>query len=285
MAKNAAASQSQRTTRRFIAELYGVPATKENFFCVSFAPPARHNSRVTGAFLNAFGILLGALFGLAWRPALAARTQHFLKSALAAATAWCGLHLIWQNIGGSAPALAKQLFLALLAILLGRWLGKILRLQKISNRLGRHAAQLLAGAENGRPAKPVAGFAAATILFCAAPLGLIGAVTDGLADDFFPLAVKAVMDGLAMASFVKTFRWPAALAAGPVFFFLGGLTQAAHAFLPALLARPEQISAVNIAGGLIILAMTLVILEIRRVELADFLPALALAPLLAAWFR
>ena len=60
------------------------------------------------------------------------------------------------------------------------------------------------------------GFCACTILFWAAPLGLLGAVADGLSGYFYLLAVKGVMDGLAMASFVKMFRWPAALSAVPV---------------------------------------------------------------------
>jgi uncharacterized membrane protein YqgA involved in biofilm formation len=41
------------------------------------------------------------------------------------------------------------------------------------------------------------------------------------------------------------------------------------------------IGSVNLAAGIIVCAMVLVILEVRRVELANYLPALALAPLLA----
>ena len=178
----------------------------------------------------------------------------------------------------------KQLFIAFLAVVLGSLLGKILALQKISNRLGRHAAGLLAGATTGSRVKPADGFKAATILFCAAPLGLVGAVTDGLGDYFSPLALKAVMDGLAMTSFVKMFRWPTALAAIPVFFFFTGLTYIVHTFALPRLASPALLHSVNAAAGLIICAMTLVILEARRVELANYLPALFLAPLLTKLF-
>ena len=40
---------------------------------------------MTGAFLNAIGILLGALFGLAQRSPLPARAQDFFRRALGAA--------------------------------------------------------------------------------------------------------------------------------------------------------------------------------------------------------
>jgi uncharacterized membrane protein YqgA involved in biofilm formation len=167
-------------------------------------------------------------------------------------------------------------FLNALGILLGSLLGRLLALQKISNYLGRRAAGLLAGAG----AKPADGFVAVTILFCAAPLGLVGAVTDGLENYFFPLALKAVMDGLATTSFVKMFRWPVALAAAPVFLFLNGLAVIAHAFVLPKLAAPE-LHSINAAAGLLICSMTLVILEVRRVELANYLPALFLAPILS----
>jgi uncharacterized membrane protein YqgA involved in biofilm formation len=238
---------------------------------------------VIGAFLNALGILLGALFGLAAREPMSARTQNFFKSALGAFTVFYGLRLVYENVHGTFPACLKQLFLAAVAVVLGNWLGKLLRLQKISNRVGHHAATLLGDAQKNPPGKPVAGFAAATILFCAAPLGILGAVADGLENYFYLLLVKAVMDGLAMMSFVKIFRWPSALAAIPVFLFLNGLTLAVQLGAKPWLDAHSLTPSVNLAAGLIAGSVSLVIFEIRRVELANYLPALIVAPLLAHW--
>ncbi len=269
--------------RRFIAKLYGARPTKEIFFFVSFTARARHNRNVIGALLNALGILLGAIFGLLGRGQWSARAQNQIKSLLGAFTALCGLQLIWQNVGGNFTSVLKQLFLAVLALMLGNLLGKILGLQKFSNRLGRHAATLIAAAETST-ARPASGFIAGTILFCAAPMGIIGAVTDGLSDFFYPLALKAVMDGLATMSFVKIFRWPTALAAAPVFFFLNDIALAVHTFALPWLDAHHALHTVHVTAGLIICAMTLVVLEVRRVELANYLPALVVAPLLTWLF-
>lgn len=258
------------------------PRRQRKLFFVSIAPGTRHNRRMIGAFLNSLGILLGALSGLAGRGEMSARTQHRLKSALGAFTAFCGLQLVWQNVGGGFFSVLKQLFLAGLAVVLGSFLGKILGLQKFSNRLGRYAAGLLAAGQSAT-GKKSGGFIAGTILFCAAPLGIIGAVTDGLGGYFFPLALKAVMDGLATAGFVKIFRWPAALAAVPVFFFINDIALAVHAFALPWLDAHHLAPAVNAAAGLVVGATALVVLEVRRVELANYLPALAVAPLLARW--
>jgi uncharacterized membrane protein YqgA involved in biofilm formation len=234
-----------------------------------------------GAFLNAIGILLGALFGLAQRAPLSARSQDFLRRALAAAAVGLGLRLIWLNVNGTFLMCAKQIFCALLAVLLGNWLGKILRLQKISNRLGQFAGRLILSAQSSSPHKMADGFNACAILFCAAPLGFLGAVTDGLSGDFYLLTVKAVMDALAMASFVKIFRWPCALSAFPVYFFLGAITFAIQFYARPFLDAHGLIDSVNAVIGFIICVIALVILEVRKVELANYLPSLAVAPLLA----
>jgi uncharacterized membrane protein YqgA involved in biofilm formation len=122
------------------------------------------------------------------------------------------------------------------------------------------------------------GFLACTVLFCAAPLGLLGVVTDGLVGDFYLLAVKAVMDGLAMTGFMKIFGWPAALSAFPVYAVFGALTLACQAGAKPCLDAHGLPDSVNVAAGLVACAVALVILEVRKVELANFLPAVVVAP-------
>jgi uncharacterized membrane protein YqgA involved in biofilm formation len=236
---------------------------------------------VTGAFLNAIGILIGSLFSLARRAPLSARIQNFSRRALGAATVFFGLRLVWLHVNGTFLSCVKQIFLALLAVTFGNWIGKALRLQKISNRLGQFAGKLIASAQSTAPRKTGDGFIACTVLFCAAPLGLLGAVTDGLSGDFYLLAVKAVMDALAMTGFVKMFGWLAAFSAFPVYVFLGALTLTCQFCAKPFLDSYGLTDSVNAADGLIACCIALVIFEIRKVELANYLPALAVAPLLA----
>ena len=234
-----------------------------------------------GAFLNAIGILLGGLFGLVRHGPLSARAQIFFRNALGAATVFFALRLVWLSVNGTFLLCLKQLFVSALAIVLGNLLGKLLRLQKMSNQLGRYATRLLSSAETNPSRKMADGFCACTILFWAAPLGLLGAVADGLSGYFYLLAVKGVMDGLAMTSFVKMFRWPAALSALPVFAMLGFIALACQLYALPFLKSHQLVDSVNAAAGLAACAVALVIFETRKVELANFLPALAVAPLLA----
>jgi uncharacterized membrane protein YqgA involved in biofilm formation len=53
--------------------------------------------------------------------------------------------------------------------------------------------------------------------------------------------------------------------------------------LQPFLQAHQLLDSVNAVGGLLLCTVGMVIFEIRRVELADFLPALAVAPVLT-WF-
>jgi uncharacterized membrane protein YqgA involved in biofilm formation len=83
-----------------------------------------------------------------------------------------------------------------------------------------------------------------------------------------------------MTSFVKFFRWPVALAAMPVFIFLTAISSAVRIGALPFLGAHGFAGSVNAAAGLLACAVALVIFEVRRVELANYLPALIVAPLL-----
>lgn len=240
-----------------------------------------------GAFLNALGILIGALIGLAMRKPISLRTQVFFRSAIGALTVVFGVRLIYVSVSGSGflPAL-KQLFIAFVAIIVGFWIGKLLGFQKFSNRIGRTAANTIGIAQMKKPFKIADGFNACVILFCAAPLGIIGAVVDGLKENYFwLLAVKALMDAMAMASFVKLFRWPAALSAIPVFIFFSLISVLCRVYAASYLDSHGLTNSICAAAGMIVCIITVVVFEVRKVELANYLPALIIAPLLTFFIR
>jgi uncharacterized membrane protein YqgA involved in biofilm formation len=235
-----------------------------------------------GALLNAIGILLGGIIGLVRRKRFSMPAQIFFRNAIGAFNVFFALRLIYESMDGTFSSCLKQICVALASVILGFWAGKLLKLQKMSNYLGRKAGDTIALAAKHPGQNAADGFNACAVLFCAEPLGILGAVTDGLSNYFYLLAVKAVMDALAMLDLVKVFRWPSALSAIPVFVFFSLITMAVQVYLRPLL-NPHETAAINIAAGLIAGIVTIVIFEVRKVELANFLPALAIAPLLAKW--
>jgi uncharacterized membrane protein YqgA involved in biofilm formation len=94
------------------------------------------------------------------------------------------------------------------------------------------------------------------------------------------LGIKAVMDGLAMMGFVRMFGLGAVLSALPVFVFLSVISLGTMVYVEPLLRTTGLTDCVNMTGGLLLTVMSLVMFEVKKVELADYLPALVAAPLL-----
>jgi uncharacterized membrane protein YqgA involved in biofilm formation len=243
-----------------------------------------------GALLNAAGILIGGIVGLVRPKPLSAQTQAFFKVLLGVLTVYFGLRLTWLSVGGSFGHVMKQLLIACLAIIVGNLIGKLMRLQHLSNQLGQHAKKLIEANRPDDPQRFSNGMNTCAILFCAAPLGILGAIHDALpAVDgnvrfYHPMIVKGLMDGLAMMGFVMLFGGGAIFSALPVYALFGTITMVTRIWVyPFLDLHDELLESVNAVGGLVICTVGVVIFEIRRVQLADYLPALAIAPAIT-WF-
>ncbi len=76
------------------------------------------------------------------------------------------------------------------------------------------------------------------------------------------------------------FGWGVVLAALPVLAFQGTITLACAQWLRPWLEAHSLVDSANAVGGLLVFCVALIILELKRLELADYLPSLAFAPLL-----
>jgi len=104
------------------------------------------------------------------------------------------------------------------------------------------------------------------------PIAVIGSLQDGLASNFKTLAVKSAMDGLATMAFVTTFGWGAILSVIPVIAFQGTLALLARLAQPWL-EKHALLDPINATAGLLVFCVALIILELKKIELADYLPA------------
>ena len=84
-------------------------------------------------------------------------------------------------------------------------------------------------------------------------------------------------------AFVTTFGWGAMLSVIPVVAYQGTITLGARLLEPYL-QQQALLDSVNATGGMLVFTISLIILEVRKVELADYLPSLAVAPALAWWW-
>lgn len=228
-----------------------------------------------GAILNAFGIIVGGLLGLLLKKDVPLLDQRVINKILGILTVVVGLKLTWSSLGGGFLSVLKQMLIMVLGMSIGKALGKLFRLQAASNAAGRYASSKMAD-----PKKGADGFNVAAILFCIAPLSFFGAVQEGLHNYPYALIIKGVMDGMAAFTFVRIFGPGTLGSAMPVLAFIGALTLAVRTFEP-FLRQHSLIDPILATSGLLVFCVAMVILELKRFELADYIPSFAMVPTIA----
>jgi uncharacterized membrane protein YqgA involved in biofilm formation len=237
-----------------------------------------------GTILNTVAILVGGTLGLTVAREISLKTQQWLKLGLGAFIIYAGFSTTWAALNGGFSRMSKQIGIILLSLLLGNLAGKLLHLQKGLNRLGQYAKERFTQAQSDSASRVGEGFITCALLFCVGPMALLGALQDGLTGNFRTLAIKSALDGLSSMAFAKTFGWGVLLSAFPVLAYQGTITLAATAVQP-FLENKDVLDSINATGGLLVSFIALIVLEVKKVPLADYLPSLIFAPLLTVWWR
>ena len=237
---------------------------------------------IVGTIINGLGILIGGLAGLVMRGTLSASRQETCKTLLGLATIGAGLHLTWTHLGGGFWSVLKQFTIVMVAMSFGNLLGRLMRLQRGSNRLGQFASQTMEKVSRTRQFSFGDGFIACTILFCAAPLSILGAIQEGLTGGWWSYLIKAGVDGLAAMAFVGVFGRGVLWVIVPVVAWQGSLTLGVQLALPWL-QRHGLVDSILATSGLLLFSVALLIFQIRKIAVADYLPSLLIAALIS-WF-
>ena len=87
------------------------------------------------------------------------------------------------------------------------------------------------------------------------------------------------MDALAAMAFVSVFGWGVMLAAIPVVAFQGTIYLLVRSLEP-MLESHGLVDSILATNGLLIFCVSLIILNLKKIELTDYLPSLAIAPLI-----
>jgi len=162
------------------------------------------------------------------------------------------------------------------AIALGGILGYALGVQAGLETFAAWAERTVGG--QGRFAEAIV---TTSILFCIGPMTLLGCLEDGLTGRSDLLMLKSAMDSVGAFFFAATLGPGVFVTCLVILVYQGALTLLAKR-LAFLRDRPTMIAEITAVGGLIIVAVGLGLLSIRPMRVADYLPALVVAPLVLA---
>lgn len=231
-----------------------------------------------GTILNMITVAIGSGLGLLIGNRLSEKIQQSVITGLGLVTLVVGI----ENAGQTG-----NIILPLISLVTGAIIGELLNIDAALERLGGWLQSRLAGNASGDTAdfqrrRFINGFVTASLVFCIGPLTFVGSIQDGmgLSIGFQQLAIKSVLDGFGAMAFASSLGVGVAFAILTILVLQGGLALAG-ALLGNFMSTP-MVNEMTAVGGLLLIGLALVLLDVKKPRMANFLPALVIAPLLVA---
>ena len=237
-----------------------------------------------GTLVNIATIVAGSAIGVLLGGRLPEKTNRTVTEALGLLTlVLAGLNLTSLSDKGFVTAAGQigTFMIVIFAMLFGTITGSLLGIEKrlesfggwLQARLSRGRTQSSEGRE-----RFITGYVNASLIFAIGPMAILGSIADGADHNPNTLIIKAILDGFACIAFAASLGWGVAASAITVGAWQGFVTVVAAfagAFIPG-----SMIAAITATGGVLMLAISLRLLNLKPIAVADMLPALAFAPLL-----
>ncbi|MFN4968036.1 MAG: DUF554 domain-containing protein, partial [Pseudanabaena sp.] len=220
-------------------------------------------------------IACGTSLGLILHGRFLAQVLPILKQAIGLITMFVSINMANSLLKVKAGAL-DGVILSLIALVIGGVIGELIQIEKHLENIGDWLKAKFKG-----KGKFTEGFVAASLLFCIGPMAIIGSLNNGLIGDNNLLALKSALDGFISIVFASTYGIGVGFSALPVGLYQGIMSVLAGSLAQSLPdpANAQPVLIITGVGGLMLLGLGLNLLELAKVRVASFLPALAIAPL------
>lgn len=231
-----------------------------------------------GTLINFATVMVGGALGLL----IGGRMPERIKTIVIAS-----IGLITLVMGISSGITTANPLIPLLALVIGAVIGELINIDKGINVLGETLKKRFSRPDSQQ--NFTAAFVIASLQFCVGPLTILGSINDGLTGDYRLLAIKAVLDGFSAIIFASSFGVGTLFAGATILLVQGGISLLAGLLKPLLVSNPHlsmaaqpRVIELGAVGGVILVALALNILDIKRIKVANMLPALIIAPLIVA---
>jgi len=242
----------------------------------------------SGTIVNALTVAVGSALGLTVAGSLPERYRTIVLNCLGLVTVTLGIDAgvlgfadaarkFGPAVGGDSTYGARLAMVMILCLLIGAIIGTALRLHERIEAAGAWIHARFSGQDSHKFAE---GFLTASVIFCVGPLTLIGCLENGAHGNPSYLYIKSLLDGFCSMALASSLGWGVAASIVTVVVFQGGLSLLAY-----WVAEPLDglsIALMTTVGGIVLLATALLILDIKKIPVANMLPGVFLPPL-AIW--
>jgi uncharacterized membrane protein YqgA involved in biofilm formation len=211
-----------------------------------------------GTLVNMLCVLLGSVLGIIIGDKIKDRFKKIVMQVL-------GLSVFIIGVGYALKP--KNTMVVIVSLVIGSIIGEAIDIDKHLNRFGSFVEAKFSKGEGFAK-----GFITATLLFCVGAMAITGSLNSGLKNDHNILYVKSVLDGITSIMFAASLGIGVMFSIIPIFLYQGGIAFFAQAISPYLVGDVKF--DMFAAGGILIMALGLDMLEIKKFKVANMLPAI-----------
>jgi len=221
-----------------------------------------------GTIINVFAIIVASILGVLFKKGLPEKIQKSVMLVLglgltALSLGWFLKDFLIVRAEGIVTHSDLLIILSLvIGVIIGEWID-------IDQRLNNWASHI----EVKYKLPPLAkGFITATLVFCVGAMAIIGSIQDGLYGDITTLVIKSTLDFITALILASILGIGVIFSAFSVLIYQGSITIAAS-YLDTFLTT-EMITAVSMVGNIILIAIGINFMELRKIKVANMIPAI-----------
>ncbi len=221
-----------------------------------------------GSVVNTVAVIVGSLFGLIFNKAV---PERIVKAVM------IGIGLCTVFIGVSGMLKGENPLILITSMVLGAIVGTLLNIDGGITRVGDSLNRRFN--KSGQKSTITEGFVTASLIFCVGPMTIVGSLNAGLTGNNDTIFTKSLLDLITSVMLSASLGMGVIFAAAFVLLFQGSIVLLSSLLQPVL--STSAINEMTCVGSVIILALGLNILGITRFKVADYLPAILFATILA----
>lgn len=221
---------------------------------------------LAGTIVNAVAIIIGSGIGL-FLPSIPERMKTTIMQGVALAVVLIGLGMALKD--------ERDILLIIISLVAGGLLGEWWNIEGLLMKLGQKIESRAQTMGSGRMAEA---FVTASLIFCVGSMAVVGAIQSGIAGQNKTLYAKSLLDFFTSLVFTTTLGVGVAFAAVPVFLYEGAIALVSY-FAGAALNSPPIIDCMSATGGLLIVAIGINLLGLKKIAVGNLLPAMLVAAL------
>lgn len=231
-----------------------------------------------GTVINVAAIIMAGILGKVVGKFLSERFQDSLNKA-------CGISVLFIGIAGALEGMftisdnglaSGKSMMIVVCLALGALIGELLNIEDKFEQFGEWLKRKTG---NAKEKMFVDGFVTTSLTVCIGAMAIVGAIEDGIFGDYSILATKSVLDFIIVMVMTGAMGKGCVFSAIPVALLQGSVTLLAKFIKPVM--TEDALANLSLVGSILIFCVGLNLVWGKKIRVANLLPAIVLAVILA----